>query len=197
MFTGIIRDIGTVADIAKSDDWVLKIKTDKLPLFNVSVGSSIACSGICLTVISKTYNVFQVQVSAETLKRTTVMNWVPGAPVNLEPSLRMGDEMGGHIVTGHIDGVAFVVAKEKVGDSVRLQFDAPHELARFLAPKGSVTIDGVSLTVNEIDHALFNVNIIPHTQNATTLGKLSVGDGVNFEADMLARYVERLLQQQE
>jgi riboflavin synthase len=196
MFTGIVQDIGTVVDVVKNGDWLLKIKTDKLSLLNLSVGGSMACSGICLTIISKTYNTFQVQASAETLSKTTLMKWVPGTPVNLEPALRIGDELGGHMVTGHIDGVAFVAAKERIGDSLRLQLEAPHELARFLAPKGSVAIDGVSLTVNEIDHSFFKVNIIPHTQNVTTLGKFSIGDGVNFEADLLARYAERLLHPQ-
>lgn len=192
MFTGLIRDIGTVVDVAKSGDWKIKIRTDKLPLANTANGASIACAGICLTVVSKTYNTFEVQVSGETLQKTTVMKWVPGTLVNLEPALRLGDELGGHMVTGHIDGVAFLTAKEQVGESLRLQFDAPHEMARFLAPKGSAALDGVSLTVNEVDHSLFTVNIIPHTQKETTLGKLSVGDGVNFEADLFARYIERL-----
>ncbi len=192
MFTGLIRDIGTIVDVAKSGDWTLKIKTGKLQLSGTSIGASIACAGICLTVVSKTYNTFDVQVSGETLKKTTVMKWVPGTLVNLEPALRLGDELGGHMVTGHIDGVAFLAAKERVDDSLRLQFDAPRELARFLAPKGSVALDGVSLTVNEVDHTLFTANIIPHTQNETTLGKLEVGDGVNFEVDLFARYIERL-----
>ena len=192
MFTGLIRDIGTVVDVAKSGDWTLKIKTDKLSLANTAKGASIACAGICLTVISKTYNTFEVQVSGETLKKTTAMKWIPGTLINLEPALRLGDELGGHMVTGHIDGVAFLTAKEQVGESLRLQFDAPREMARFLAPKGSVALDGVSLTINEVDHTLFAVNIIPHTQKETTLGKLSVGDGVNFEADLFARYIERL-----
>jgi len=197
MFTGIIQDIGSVVDVDKSGDWTIKIKTEKLSSLNLAIGGSMACSGICLTIIAKSYNSFQVQASAETLSKTTIMKWAPGMCINLEPALRVGDELGGHMVTGHIDGVAFVAAKERVGDSLRVQFEAPHELARFLAPKGSVAIDGVSLTVNEIDHALFTVNLIPHTQNITTLGKLSVGDGVNFEADMLARYAERLLHAQE
>ncbi len=196
MFTGIIQDIGTVVDVAKSGDWVFKIKTDKLSLLNMSVGSSMCCSGICLTLISKSYNMFQVQVSAETLAKTTMMKWGPGTLMNLEPALRLGDEMGGHLVSGHVDGVAFVASKEKIEDSLRFQFDAPHEFSRFFAPKGSVAIDGVSLTVNEINHALFSVNIIPHTQTATTLGKLSVGDAVNFEVDLMARYAERLIHTQ-
>jgi riboflavin synthase len=195
MFTGLIRDIGTIVDVAKSGDWTVKIKTNKLSLSGTPVGASIACAGICLTIVSKTYNAFEVQVSGETLKKTTVMNWIPDTLVNLEPALRLGDELGGHMVAGHVDGVAFLTAKENVGDSLRLQFDAPHEMARFIAPKGSVALDGVSLTVNEVDHSLFTVNIIPHTQNETTLGKLSVNDGVNFEADLLARYIERLSSQ--
>ncbi|MFA5041201.1 MAG: riboflavin synthase [Bdellovibrionales bacterium] len=194
MFTGLVKDIGTIVDIAKTGDWDLKIKTDKLSLFDLSIGGSIACSGICLTIISKTFNQFHVQVSGETLSKTTVMKWAPGTLINLEPALKLGDPFGGHIVTGHIDGVAFVTSKEHIGDSLRLEFEAPHELTRFLVPKGSAAIDGVSLTVNEVDHALFTVNLIPHTQHETTLGKLSIGDGVNFEVDTLARYIERLLQ---
>jgi riboflavin synthase len=196
MFTGIIQDIGTVVDVAKSGDWTIKIKTDKMSLLNMTIGSSMCCSGICLTIVSKTYNTFQVQASAETLSKTTMMKWLPGTQINLEPALRAGDPMGGHIVSGHVDGVAFIAAKERIDDSIRFQIDAPHEFSRFIAPKGSVAIDGVSLTINEINHALFNVNIIPHTQSATTLGKLSVGDGVNFEVDLLARYAERLLHTQ-
>ncbi|MFA4995071.1 MAG: riboflavin synthase [Bdellovibrionales bacterium] len=196
MFTGLVKDIGTVVDVVKSGDWTLRIKTDKLPIFNTPVGASMACAGICLTIVSKSYNVFDAQISPETMKKTTVMKWVPGTLVNLEPAMRLGDEFGGHMVSGHIDGIAFVTNKERIGDSLNLQFEAPHDLVRFLAPKGSATLDGVSLTINEVDHALFTINIIPHTQNATTLGKLSIGDGVNFEVDLLARYIERLLQPQ-
>ncbi|MDD4615869.1 MAG: riboflavin synthase [Alphaproteobacteria bacterium] len=193
MFTGIVQDTGTVVEVTKNGDWTLKIKASKLSLLNMPVGASIACSGVCLTIIAKTYNTFTVQCSAETLSKTTIMNWQPDTVINLEPPLRLGDDLGGHMVTGHVDGVAFVAAKKKIGDSISFQFDAPHELSRFLAPKGSVAIDGVSLTVNGVDHALFKVNIIPHTQSVTTLGKLSVGDAVNLEADILARYAERLL----
>ncbi len=193
MFTGIVQDIGTVVEVVKNGDWTLKIKANKLSLLNMPIGASMSCSGVCLTVTSRTYNTFTVQCSAETLSKTTIMKWEPGTQINLEPPLRLGDELGGHMVTGHVDGVAFVAAKEKIGDSVSYQFDAPHELSRFLAPKGSAAIDGVSLTINGIDHALFKVNIIPHTQAVTTLGKLSVGDAVNLEVDLLARYAERLL----
>jgi len=192
MFTGIVRDIGTVAEIIQKEDRVFKIKTDKLSLLNTNIGASICCSGVCLTVVSKMFNTFTVEASAETLSKTTLLNWKVGTKVNLEPALRMGDEFGGHIVTGHIDGVAFVSLREKCGDSIKLQFDAPHELSRFLAPKGSVTVDGVSLTINSVQNALFEVNIIPHTRAATTLDALSIGDGVNIEIDVLFRYLERL-----
>ncbi|MCL2474232.1 MAG: riboflavin synthase [Alphaproteobacteria bacterium] len=192
MFTGIVRDVGTVVDITQNADRVFKIKTEKLSLFNTNIGASMCCSGVCLTVVSKFFNTFVVQASAETLSKTTLLNWGVGTKVNLEPALRLGDELGGHIVTGHVDGVAFVSAKEKSGDSIKLQFEAGAELSRFLAPKGSVTIDGVSLTINSVSHASFEVNIIPHTRLETTLDKLSVGDGVNLEIDVLARYLERL-----
>ncbi len=197
MFTGIVQDMGTIVDIAKDGDWLIKIKTEKLSLLRTPIGASIACAGICLTVISKTYNTFQVQVSPETMSKTTVMKWTPGTRVNLEPALRVGDELGGHFVTGHVDGIAFVTAKTRENNCLRLQIGAPAELARFLAPKGSATIDGVALTVNEIDHAFFNVTLIPHTQDVTTLGGLAVDDAVNFEADMIARYAERLLHPQQ
>lgn len=195
MFTGIVQDIGTILEVVKGGDWTLKIKPERLSVFNMEVGASMSCAGICLTITAKTYNAFQVQASSETLSKTTVMKWDAGTQINLEPALRLGDEFGGHIVSGHIDGVAFVAAKERIGDSLKLQFDAPPELTRFLPPKGSVTVDGVSLTINEVDHSLFTANIIPHTQLATTLGKLSIGDGVNMEVDMLARYLERLMPQ--
>ena len=193
MFTGIIQDIGTVTALAKKGDWVLTLQTHKLSLATTAIGASIACSGVCLTVIAKTTNTFDVQVSAETLNTTTLKNWQVGTRVNLEPALRLGDELGGHLVTGHVDGVARVIARHQEGDSIRLSFEAPPLLARFLAPKGSAVIEGVSLTVNEVENARFGVNIIPHTQNETTLGTLAVGDDVNFEVDMIARYLDRLL----
>ena len=170
----------------------MTIKTG-LPLTNTAIGASIACSGACLTVIAKTADTFDVQVSGETLAKTTLKHWTIGTNVNLEPALRMGDELGGHLVTGHVDGVARVVGVKREGDSIRLTFEAPKDLARFLAPKGSAVIEGVSLTVNEVDGATFGVNIIPHTQTATTLGALREGDSVNFEVDMIARYLDRLL----
>lgn len=196
MFTGIIQDIGAIDAIDKHGDWLITVRTDKLPLFNTPIGASMACSGVCMTVVAKAENSFQIQASTETLSRTTMMKWQPGTRINLEHALRFGDELGGHLVTGHIDGVAYVVEKRKDGDSLRLQFEAPPEFERFLAPKGSVTIDGVSLTVNAVDHARFGVNIIPHTQSATTLGKIGMGDAANFEVDMIARYAERLLRKE-
>jgi riboflavin synthase len=196
MFTGIIQDIGVVAGIVKDGDWLLTIEPRALPLAQTSIGASIACSGVCLTVVAKADKWFQVQTSTETLDKTTIKNWQSGTHINLEPALRMGDPLGGHLVSGHVDGVGRVITTTKEQDSLRLQFEAPQDMARFLAAKGSVTIDGVSLTVNDVEGARFTVNIIPHTQSATTLGKLATGDAVNFEADMMARYADRLLHPQ-
>lgn len=193
MFTGIIQDIGIVTGIAKSGDWLLTIKTEKLPLANTAIGASISCSGACLTVTAKTADTFNVQVSGETLAKTTLKNWAAGIRINLEPALRLGDELGGHLVSGHVDCVTRLVAHKPEGDSLRLQFATTPEFARFLAPKGSIVIDGVSLTVNEVEDARFGVNIIPHTQVETTLGSLREGDEVNIEVDMMARYIDRLL----
>lgn len=193
MFTGIVQDVGVVADIARQGDWRLTIKPQHMSLAQTAIGASISCAGICLTVISRTDDAFEAQASTETLNRTTMMKWKVGTRINLEPALRLGDELGGHIVTGHIDGVAYLVEKRKELDSVRLRFEAPSELRRYIAPKGSVAIDGVSLTVNEVEPGLFGMNIIPHTQTVTTLGDLAVGDAVNLEVDMMARYAERLL----
>lgn len=193
MFTGIIQNIGTVAEIVKQGDWVLTIKTG-LPLAATPIGASIACSGACLTVISKTADTFTVQASHETIDVTTIKHWSVGTRVNLEPALRMGDELGGHLVSGHVDGIAKLFSRAADSDSVRLIFDAPEAFQRFIAPKGSVVIDGVSLTVNEADGTRFGINIIPHTQTATTLGALQAGDEVNFEVDLIARYLDRLIQ---
>ncbi|MDR3424322.1 MAG: riboflavin synthase [Alphaproteobacteria bacterium] len=193
MFTGIVQDIGTVIAIVKNGDWLMTIRPDNLPLERTAIGASMACSGACLTVIAKTADGFQVQASNETLGKTTLKNWQVGTRVNLEPALRMGDELGGHLVSGHVDATARVASVRREGDSMRVQFDAPQELARFIAPKGSVVLDGVSLTVNEVEGGRFGVNIIPHTQKMTTLGALQVGDEVNIEADMIARYLDRLI----
>ena len=194
MFTGIIQDIGTIAVIDKQSDWTLTIKTDaKLPLDKMDLGASIACSGICLTVTEKNASQFKVQVSQETLSKTTAVHWKTGSNINLEAALRAGDELGGHLLSGHVDGVARVVSRTPEGDSIRFQFEVPETFARLLAPKGSAAIDGISLTVNEVSGARFGVNIIPHTQKMTTIAALNPGDEANFEVDMIARYVERML----
>jgi len=158
----------------------------------IKIGASIACAGPCLTVTDKDEGWFAVDASAETLSKTTLGDWTEGTQINLERALKVGDEMGGHIVTGHVDGVAKVVSITPEGDSLRFVFEAPSEFARYVAPKGSLCLDGVSLTVNEVDGSRFGMNIIPHTQTATTFGNLKPGDRVNFEIDVLARYVDRL-----
>jgi riboflavin synthase len=194
MFTGIIQDIGKLAELHKnSGDWRLVIET-RLPLAMTALGASICCGGVCLTVIEKTENTFTVQASQETLGKTTLVHWQEGSTINLEPALRMGDELGGHLLSGHVDGVLRVTACQPVGDSVRYEFEVPKAFAKFIAPKGSVAINGVSLTVNHVDGLCFDVNLIPHTQKMTTLGQLAVGDEANFEIDMIARYTERMLQ---
>jgi riboflavin synthase len=195
MFTGIIQDIGEIASIDKQGDWTVAIRAGKLPLDRLAIGASIACSGICLTVIKKGVGTFKVQVSGETLSCTTALHWKPGTRLNLEPALRMGDEAGGHLVTGHIDGLAKILEKIPENKSLRVTLEVSHELARFVAPKGSVALDGVSLTVNEVKNTRFGVNLIPFTQNETTLGALEPGAEANFEVDLIARYTARLLEQ--
>ncbi len=190
MFTGIIQDIGTITSIDKHGDWIVTVST-LLSLADTKLGASIAHSGICLTVIEKSLHEFKVQLSEETLSKTTALRWQVGTRVNLETALKAGDELGGHYVSGHVDGIARVVDVAQLGDSKRLNFDVPMEFAKFIATKGSVTIDGVSLTVNHVDGAQFSVNIIPHTQKETTLGDLSFGEETNFEIDLIARYIER------
>lgn len=192
MFTGIIQSIGAIAAIDRKGDWTISVASD-LPLDAVALGASIACSGICLTVIAKDEKKFTAQLSAETLSKTTAAGWDVGTRLNLERALRLGDELGGHIVSGHVDAVARVIDRQPDGDSLRFLFEAPAAFAKFLAPKGSVTLDGVSLTVNAVDGARFGVNIIPHTQTATTLGDRRADDTVNFEIDVIARYVERMM----
>ncbi len=193
MFTGIVTDLGEVLEISGKGDVLFRIrtafKTDEVPL-----GASIANNGVCLTVIDRGPDWFAVQASAETLAKTTLGGWRPGARVNLERAMRVGEELGGHIVSGHVDGVAKVVAIRPENDSLRFTFEAPAELARFVAPKGSVALDGVSLTVNEVEGRCFGVNIIPHTRAVTTFGTYVPGSLVNMEIDMLARYVARLLE---
>ena len=194
MFTGIITDLGKVIDVratSEAGDMRLKIGT-VYPMETVAMGASIACNGCCLTVVEKGNDWFAVDVSNETLSKTTLGRWQVGGRVNLERPLKIGDELGGHLVSGHIDGVAAVAGAEADGHSRQFSFEVPNELARFIAPKGSVAIDGVSLTVNEVAGTRFGVNIIPHTQQVTSLGGLKTGDRVNVEIDVVARYVARL-----
>jgi riboflavin synthase len=191
MFTGIVTGIGEVVRVEKRGDTRFEIAT-QYDLAAVEVGASIACSGCCLTVVAKTPHTFSVDVSAETLSKTTLSTWKQGTPINLERALRMGDELGGHVVSGHVDGVGEIVSIVPEGDSKRFRLRIAPDLARFIAPKGSVTLDGTSLTVNEVDGCDFGVNIIPHTQAVTTWGQARPGGRVNVEIDMLARYVARL-----
>lgn len=196
MFTGIITDIGTVETLDKTGgDVRLGIKT-AFDLNTVDLGASIACSGCCLTVVDKKEDVFFVDVSAESVSKTTIGSWIVGTHLNLERALKVGDELGGHIVSGHVDGLAKLMSIKQEGDSWRLTFDVPQDLAKFIAPKGSVTLDGISLTVNEVEGNTFGVNIIPHTWENTTLGHKSEGDHVHLEIDMLARYMARMLDMQ-
>lgn len=193
MFTGIITAIGTVERIdTDRGDRRLVIKSPH-DMSQVKLGASMACSGVCLTVVARDQHQFAVDVSAETLSKTTLGAWTPGSRVNLERALCVGDELGGHLVSGHVDGKATLEHIEIEGDSHVLTFSASRHLMRFIAPKGSVTLDGVSLTVNDVGESGFTVNIIPHTWIHTTLGGCQRGDAVNLEIDMLARYVARLL----
>lgn len=191
MFTGIITDIGHVKSLEKRGDTRIVMSTN-YDMTTVEIGASIACSGPCLTVVEKGSGWFATEASAETLSRTTVGSWVEGTRVNLERALSLGDELGGHIVSGHVDGLARIVSIEPEGDSVRFLFEVPNEVKAFIAEKGSVCLDGVSLTVNAVQGAEFGVNIISHTQSETTFSDKKVDDLVNLEVDMLARYVARL-----
>ena len=193
MFTGIIQDLGRVASREmRGVDARLVIATSKLSLADTAIGDSISVQGVCLTVTSLTSHSFTADVSHETLSLTTLGEFDVGSAVNLEPALRAGDRLGGHLVSGHVDGVARVAGTGRDGDSLRVQVIVPSELARYIARKGSVTLDGVSLTVNEVDGATFGVNLIPHTQTVTTLGRLQPGAKLNLEVDQMARYIERL-----
>ncbi len=194
MFTGIITDVGEVMTAAQEGDLRLRIATAYDPA-TIDLGASIACDGICLTVVAlgdAPRPWFEVQVSAETVGRTTAGSWTPGRRLNLERALKVGDELGGHIVSGHVDGLAQVVRLAPEGDSLRVTLRAPEALAGFIAPKGSVCLNGTSLTVNEVAGAEFGVNLIPHTREVTTWGVVAEGDAVNLEIDTLARYVARL-----
>lgn len=194
MFTGIITDIGTVLALEPRGDLRARIGT-RYDAAGIEIGASIACDGVCLTVISRGAEQggwFEVEISAETVARTNLAAWVEGRRVNLERALKVGDELGGHIVSGHVDGVAEVVARREEGDSTRLTLRAPEPLAGYIAPKGSVALNGASLTVNEVEGADFGVNLIPHTKAVTTFAEVAEGDLVNLEVDTLARYVARL-----
>jgi riboflavin synthase len=191
MFTGIITDVGRVRALEHRGDLRARIGTG-YDTAGIEIGASIACDGVCLTVTARGADWFDVDISAETLSKTTLGSWEEGAEVNLERALRVGDELGGHIVSGHVDGVAEILATRDEGDSTRYRFRAPEDLARFIAPKGSVALDGTSLTVNEVEGCEFGVNIIPHTKAVTTWGGLKAGDRVNLEVDTMARYVARL-----
>ena len=195
MFTGIVTDMGRVRSVETRGDTRFVVET-AYDLDGVAMGASICCAGVCLTVVEKGKGWFAVDVSGETLSRSTLGRWQEGTRVNLERSLRMGDELGGHVVSGHVDAVGRVADRRPEGDSVRFAFEAPAPLAPYIAEKGSITVDGVSLTVNSVADTeagcVFGVNIIPHTQQVTTLGRLAEGDPVNLEIDTLARYVARM-----
>jgi len=191
MFTGIITDIGTVTELERRGDLRARIGTG-YDTGTIDIGASIASDGVCLTVIDLGADWYDVEISAETLSKTNLGGWAVGKRVNLERALKVGDELGGHIVSGHVDGVAEVIAVEDEGDSTRVTLRAPEGLARFIAPKGSVALNGTSLTVNDVDGRDFGINFIPHTKEATTWGAVQVGDRVNLEIDTLARYVARL-----
>lgn len=221
MFTGLVKTRGTIRRVDQRGDCMMTIALAEP--FDIAIGDSICCQGICLTAVKTNDNEFKVSLSGESMNRTTAKHWGVGTVINIEPSLKVGDAMGGHFVSGHVDGVARVVAAEKHGDSMIWEFEVPPHLSRFIAPKGSVTIDGVSLTVNTVKDSIpdlgmrsamreplaagvsgnaakgisspstmFSVNIIPHTAKVTSFGSLKVGDDVNLEIDMLARYVARL-----
>ncbi len=194
MFTGIIQDQGRIEAIEKSGDWILSIRPMYFDLSILKLGDSIACNGVCLTVIGIENDTFRVQVSNETLTVTTAKSWAVGQMLNLERSLRLGDTLDGHLVYGHVDGTASLAEIMPDMDSHRLTFLLPENLAKYVAFKGSIAIDGVSLTVNWVDGKKCGVNIIPHTWQVTNLGALPKGALVNVEIDMLARYVERLSQ---
>ena len=196
MFTGIITDVGTIESVEQRGDTRVVIRT-AYDTASVDLGASIACSGVCLTVVDKAPGTFAVDVSGETVSRTAQGQWQAGRKLNLERAMKLGEELGGHIVTGHVDGIAEVLEVCPEGDSKRIGFRVPPEIAPFLAPKGSITVDGVSLTVNDVADqpdgtTHFSINLIPHTQAVTTLGGLEAGQAVNIEIDVLARYLQRM-----
>ena len=195
MFTGIVTDIGTIEAAGTQGDLRVRVSTG-YDTATIDLGASVSCSGVCLTVVDKGAGWLAFDVSGETVSRTAAEMWTAGRRLNLERALRLGDELGGHIVTGHVDGVALVRAVTDQGGSRRIDFQAPAAFAPYLVPKGSITVDGVSLTVNSVDDehgsVMFDINMIPHTAAVTTLGGLGVGDTVNIEIDVLARYLQRM-----
>ena len=193
MFTGIVTDVGRVREVVPGDGGTRFVIETRYDTAAIPLGASIACAGACLTVVERAPGRFAAEASAETLSRTTLGDWREGTRVNLERPLAVGDELGGHIVQGHVDAVARIVGRRPDGDSVRLSVEVPPAYASAVAPKGSVTLDGVSLTVNEVEGNRFGVNLIPHTQAVTTFDAATEGTRVNFEMDVLARYVARLL----
>jgi riboflavin synthase len=193
MFTGIITDLGRVRSVSPGGITRIVLET-AYDTAGIAMGASIACNGACLSVVDKGPGWFAVDASAETLARTTIGGWKPGTAVNLERPLKLGDELGGHLVSGHVDGLAEITERRPDGDSLRFEIRVPAAFQRFIAPKGSVALDGVSLTVNEVEGEIFGVNIIPVTQRETSFGKLAPGERVNLEIDMLARYLARLME---
>jgi riboflavin synthase len=193
MFTGIVTDIGEVREARQGNGLLTLTVATAYDTAQIPLGASIGCSGVCLTAVALEPGLFTVEVSEETLACSTLGGWRTGTRINLEQSMKLGDEMGGHLVLGHADGVVRVVERRPDGESVRFTFEAPAELAQFIAPKGSVAIDGVSLTVNDVENARFGVNIIPHTLGHTTFGDAGPGTRMNLEIDLIARYVGRLL----
>ncbi len=191
MFTGIITDIGTITELEQRGDLRLRMAC-AYDTGGIDIGASIACNGCCLTVVELGADWFDVEISAESVSKTNIGDWALGSRINLERALKVGDELGGHIVSGHVDGVATIVKMVDEGDSTRVTLEAPDALARFIAPKGSVALNGTSLTVNEVDGAKFGINFIPHTKSVTNWGDAREGDRINLEIDTLARYVARL-----
>lgn len=192
MFTGIITDVGTLVRIEPRNDVRRLTISTRYDTAGIELGASIACSGVCLTVVATGDGTFDVEAAPETLAVTTVSRWGEGTRINLERALKIGDELGGHIVQGHADGIAGVISREDLGETTRFWFEAPETLARFIAPKGSVALDGTSLTVNEVDGARFSCLLIPHTLSHTAWGEVRPGAAVNIEIDMMARYAARL-----
>lgn len=197
MFTGLVQDIGVIRSIDKSSGgWRIEIET-ALPIEQFEIGASVCCSGCCLSVVEKSTNTLSFDVSSESLDKTVIGSWKQGSRVNLEPSLKLGDELGGHIVSGHVDVVTEISSIKQDGDSYRLKVNIPNQYGQYIAAKGSITLDGISLTVNEVEESHFGVNIIPHTWQHTTLSSRKEGDQINLEIDMLARYVARMLEQRD